>query len=93
MNVGFLEATGLAPLPAGLTDVDAITLSTLRLYDLGKLEPLQTASAIVLALISNMAFKLGLVFAVGGAALGRRCAPAMLAAAAAAGIVVFLLPA
>jgi uncharacterized membrane protein (DUF4010 family) len=80
-------------LVSGLTDVDAITLSTLRLYDLGKLQPLQAVSAIVLALISNIAFKLGLVFAVGGAALGRRCAPAMLAAAAGAGIVVVLLPA
>ena len=78
---------------SGLTDVDAITLSTLRLYDLGKLQPLQAVSAIVLALISNIAFKLGLVFAVGGATLGRRCAPAMLAAAAGAGIVVMLLPA
>ncbi len=80
-------------LVSGLTDVDAITLSTLRLYDLGKLVPLQAVSAIALALVSNMAFKLGLVFAVGGAALGRRCAPAMLAAAAGAGIVVALLPA
>jgi uncharacterized membrane protein (DUF4010 family) len=80
-------------LVSGLTDVDAITLSTLRLYDLGKLAPLQAVSAIVLALVSNMAFKLGLVFAVGGAALGRRCAPAMLAAAATAGLVLAFLPA
>jgi len=34
-----------------------------------------------------MIFKLGLVFAVGGAALGRRYAPAMLAAGASAGLV------
>jgi len=80
-------------LVSGLTDVDAITLSTLRLYDLGKLEPVQAVSAIVLAMVANMAFKLGLVFAVGGAALARRCAPAMLAAAAGAGIVIVLLPA
>lgn len=73
MNMGFLEATGLAPLPvSGLTDVDAITLSTLRLYDLGKLQPVQAVIAIVLALVSNILFKLGLVFAVGGAALARR---------------------
>ena len=80
-------------LVSGLTDVDAITLSTLRLYDLGALEPPQAAHAIVLALVSNIAFKLGLVFTVGGAALARRCAPPMLAAAAGAGIVVVLLPA
>jgi uncharacterized membrane protein (DUF4010 family) len=80
-------------LVSGLTDVDAITLSTLRLYDLGKLELLQSVSAIVLALVANMAFKLGLVFAVGGAALARRCAPAMLAAAATAGLALAFLPA
>ena len=80
-------------LVSGLTDVDAITLSTLHLYDLGKLQSLEAASAIVLALVSNIVFKLGLVFAVGGAVLARRCAPAMLAAAAGAGIVVVLLPA
>jgi hypothetical protein len=40
-----------------------------------------------------MAFKLGLVFAVGGAALGRRCAPAMLAAAGSAGLALAFVPA
>ena len=80
-------------LVSGLTDVDAITLSTLRLYDLGKLAPLQAVNAIVLALVSNTAFKLALVLAVGGAALARRCAPAMLAAAAGAGLVLLFLPA
>ena len=80
-------------LVSGLTDVDAITLSTLRLYDLGKLVPVQAASAIVLALVSNIAFKLGLVFTVGGAALARCCAPAMLAAAATAGLALVFVPA
>ena len=80
-------------LMSGLTDVDAITLSTLRLYNLGKLASAQAVGAIVLALISNIAFKLGLVFAFGGAALGRRCAPPMLAAAAGAGIALAFLPA
>lgn len=79
-------------LVSGLTDVDAITLSTLRLYDLGKLQPAQAAIAIVLALVSNILFKLGLVFAVGGAALARRCAPPMLAAAATAGLALAFLP-
>ena len=77
---------------SGLTDVDAITLSTLRLNDLGKLAPVQAVSAIVLALVSNILFKLALVFAVGGATLGRRCAPAMLAAAASAGLILAFLP-
>ncbi|MBE0615713.1 MAG: MgtC/SapB family protein [Burkholderiales bacterium] len=79
-------------LVSGLTDVDAITLSTLRLYDLGKLQALQAVSAIVLALVSNIVFKLGLVLTVGGAALARRCAPPMLAAAAGAGVVLAFLP-
>jgi uncharacterized membrane protein (DUF4010 family) len=83
----------LVALVSGLTDVDAITLSTLRLYDLGKLQPAQAVIAIVLALVSNILFKLGLVFAVGGAALGRRCAPPMLAAAATAGLALAFLPA
>jgi len=80
-------------LVSGLTDVDAITLSTLRLYDLGKLQPLQAANAVVLALVSNIAFKLGLVLTVGGAALARRCALPMFAAAAGAGLVLAFLPA
>jgi uncharacterized membrane protein (DUF4010 family) len=79
-------------LVSGLTDVDAITLSTLRLYDLGALQPFQAVSAIVIALVSNIAFKLGLVCVVGGALLARRCAPAMLASAAGAGVVLAFLP-
>jgi uncharacterized membrane protein (DUF4010 family) len=79
-------------LVSGLTDVDAITLSTLRLYDLGTLQPFQAVSAIVIALVSNIAFKLGLVFAVGGGVLARRCAPPMLAAGAGAGLVLAFLP-
>lgn len=79
-------------LVSGLTDVDAITLSTLRLYDLGALQPFQAVSAIVIALVSNIAFKLGLVFVVGGALLARRCAPAMLASAAGAGLTLAFVP-
>jgi uncharacterized membrane protein (DUF4010 family) len=72
---------------SGLTDVDAITLSTLRLFNLGKLEPMQAVASIMLAVISNILFKLGLVFFAGGAVLARRCALPMLAAAAGAGAV------
>ena len=80
-------------LVSGLTDVDAITLSTLRLYDLGSIASVEAAGAIVLALVSNIVFKLGLVFVGGGAALARRCAPPMLASAAAAGVMLAILPA
>jgi uncharacterized membrane protein (DUF4010 family) len=69
-------------LASGATDVDAITLSSLRLFDLGKLPAAEATTAITLALLSNIAFKLGLVAVIGGAALARRCAPAMLACAA-----------
>ena len=68
-------------LVSGLTDVDAITLSSLRLLALGKLHALDAVTAISIALLSNIGFKLGLIFAIGGAALGKRCAGGMLAVA------------
>jgi uncharacterized membrane protein (DUF4010 family) len=66
-------------LVSGLTDVDAITLSNLRLFNLGSLASGQVAIAIVVAIIANTLFKLGLVLAVGGRALFRRCAGTMMA--------------
>jgi len=78
-------------LVSGLTDVDAITLSSLRLYDLGKLEATGAVTAIGLAVIANIGFKLGLVFAIGGGVLGRRCTAGLLACAAGIGIGVALL--
>jgi uncharacterized membrane protein (DUF4010 family) len=66
-------------LVSGLTDVDAITLSNLRLFNLGSLASGQVATAIVVAIIANTLFKLGLVLAVGGRALFRRCAGTMMA--------------
>lgn len=76
---------------SGLTDVDAITLSNLRLYGLGQLSATQVATATVLAVCANAAFKLGIVLIAGGGALFRRCLPAMaaIAAGAAAGIAFF----
>jgi uncharacterized membrane protein (DUF4010 family) len=73
-------------LASGLTDVDAITLSSLRLYGLGTLSAAQVTTAIVLAVSANAVFKLGIVGVVGGGALLRRCAPAMAAMAAGAGL-------
>jgi uncharacterized membrane protein (DUF4010 family) len=70
---------------SGLTDVDAITLSSLRLFEQGKLDPLQTVSAITIAYISNMGFKLGLVAVVGGMTLARLCLPAVIAVVAGLG--------
>jgi uncharacterized membrane protein (DUF4010 family) len=72
-------------LVSGLTDVDAITLSSLRLFELGKLDPRQTVSAITLAYVANMGFKLGLVTVVGGMTLARLCLPSMAAVIAGLG--------
>jgi len=78
-------------LASGLTDVDAITLSSLRLYDLGKLEGPEAVTAIGLAIISNIAFKFGLIVAIGGNALVRRCAAGLVACAAGLGIALAVL--
>ncbi len=72
-------------LVSGLTDVDAITLSSLRLFNLGNLATDQTATAILLAIVSNIVFKSGLASVIGGAALARLVLPGM--AAVAAGLV------
>ncbi len=84
----FVGSNGVyaAALVSGLLDVDAITLSSLRLYGLGSLTPEQAAIVIVLAVLANAVFKLGIVRAVGGRALLRRCLPAMAAMAAGAGL-------
>ncbi|MBK7645399.1 MAG: MgtC/SapB family protein [Planctomycetes bacterium] len=59
---------------SGLTDVDAITLSTGRLVDAGQLEPGTAWRLIVLATLTNLGFKGALGFVLGGRALGRRLA-------------------
>jgi uncharacterized membrane protein (DUF4010 family) len=69
---------------SGLTDVDAITLSALRLHGMATLSAAQATTAITIALVANIAFKLGLVLFLGGARLLRRCALPMLAVAAGA---------
>lgn len=76
-------------LASGLTDVDAITLSSLRLFSLDKLDAAQAVFAISLAVLANLVFKAGLVTTVGGAALARRALPGL--AALAAGIIGMLL--
>ena len=76
-------------LVSGLTDVDAITLSSLRLYELGKLQGNEVITAISLGLLSNISFKLGLIFFIGNRSLAKQCITGMLATAA--GIAVALL--
>ena len=78
-------------LVSGLTDVDAITLSSLRLFGLGKLPTAETVAAISLGIMSNIGFKLGLVFFIGGPLLAKRCAVGMIATAAGIGLALLLL--
>lgn len=72
----------LLALASGLTDVDAISLSTLRLLNLGKIELTPAAVAILLAMLANLGFKSALGFALGGTHLGRQVIGGMLAVGA-----------
>jgi uncharacterized membrane protein (DUF4010 family) len=76
-------------LVSGLTDVDAIVLSSLRLFNLGQLSEQQTVTSVALAFLSNLAFKFGLVVFIGGKALARQVAIGF--AAIAAGVLFGLL--
>lgn len=60
-------------LVSGLTDVDAITLSSLRLQEIGRIDDREAVVAIALAIIANLAFKAALALAVGGRRLGAQC--------------------
>ncbi|HEX5801893.1 MAG TPA: MgtC/SapB family protein [Azospira sp.] len=57
---------------SGLTDVDAIVLSSLRLFGQGKLAAAETSTAILIAILANLLFKLGIVAGVAGRALALR---------------------
>lgn len=83
-----LGSTGIYALAmiSGLTDVDAITLSSLHLHALGRLLGPQALNAILLALMANLALKLMLCGTIGGRALALRVAPGF--AAMAAGLLV-----
>lgn len=74
---------------SGLTDVDAITLSSLRLFNLKQLSEHQTVAAIAIAYISDLGFKFGLVYFIGGRDLAKRVATGF--AAIAIGVMLALL--
>lgn len=85
-TVGLFGAAALS----GLTDIDAITLSTSRLVATGMVDPATGWRLIMVAALANMAFKLGLVVSLGSRALARRLAPlSAVAAAAGVGLIVF----
>lgn len=69
----------LVALASGLTDVDAITLSTLRLFNQQNLDATPAVIAIGLGTLANLVFKSGLVVAIGGSALARRVLPGLAA--------------
>lgn len=71
---------------SGPVDVDAITLSSLRLFNAGSIEAGVAAAAIALAYAAAVAFKLGVVGGVGGMPMLRLSGPAL--AAPVAGIAV-----
>jgi uncharacterized membrane protein (DUF4010 family) len=81
----------IAALATGLTDVDAIALSTLRLFSLDKLSQFEAVASIVLAVLSNLSFKIGLVVTIGGGPLARRALPGLLAIGAGLGAGVAIL--
>lgn len=61
-------------LVSGLTDVDPITLSSLRMFNQAQLSEQQTINAISLAFLANLAFKFGLISSIGGWQLARKVA-------------------
>jgi uncharacterized membrane protein (DUF4010 family) len=63
-------------LVSGLTDVDALTLSVLNLANSQVIVPIVAATAISIAVASNLVMKGALVFATGGAVVGRVVATA-----------------
>lgn len=77
---------------SGLTDVDAITLSTSRLVQSSRLDPDTGWRAILLASMSNLGFKAGIVAALGSRALLGRIALLFGAAMVGGGLILWLWP-
>ncbi len=75
---------------SGLTDLDAITLSTAQLANSKKVEPLVAWHVILIAVLSNLVFKFGIVAALGPARLTKRVGMAF-GAALIAGLGILLL--
>jgi len=68
-TVGARGVYGLAVV-SGLTDVDAITLSSLQLFNTGTLPAIAAATAISLAVGANLVLKSLLVYGAGGRTIG-----------------------
>jgi uncharacterized membrane protein (DUF4010 family) len=57
---------------SGLTDMDAITLSAAQMVNAGRIAPDTAWRLILLAAMSNLVFKAGVVWVLGGRSLFRR---------------------
>lgn len=74
--IGNQALYGLA-LVSGLTDIDAISLSTLRLFNLGKVQAINVVNVILLAVLANLVFKSALTLGLGGWAKMRHAVAGM----------------
>jgi uncharacterized membrane protein (DUF4010 family) len=77
---------------AGLTDVDAVTLSSSQLVAQGRLDTGIAWRMILVASLSNLAFKGAMVAVIGGRALFRYLAPAFAVAIAAGTAILWAWP-
>jgi uncharacterized membrane protein (DUF4010 family) len=78
---------------SGLADVDAVTLSTARLAASQRMDANSAWRVILIASLSNVAFKAGAVLLLGSVQLFMRLMPVILAAAAAGAGLLFFWPA
>lgn len=62
-----LQSTGtyLVAFVSGLTDIDAINIANLKLFALGAIEAKVAVTAVVIAFVANLLFKLGIIFTLG----------------------------
>lgn len=67
----------IVALVSGLTDADASVLSTLRMFNQTRIAEGDAVIAVTLALLANLAFKIGLVVSIGGRPLARQALPGM----------------
>lgn len=75
----WLGSSGLymVALLSGLTDVDAITLSSLRLLSLDRLSVVVLVNVITLAVLANLVFKAALTLSIGGWQMARHAMAGM----------------
>lgn len=69
----------IVALVSGVTDADASVLSTLRMFNLERVVFDQAVTAVALALIANLVFKISLVVSIGGQSLARSALPGLIA--------------